>query len=355
MRVRGGTGYVSLEPPVRKQQLPVSKEVELFVCRYLPGADSSSVYWSRRATFHEAVENYQGYADTMLVNRRRRINKHFEKVNRGLRDGDYYIVFLQAIDERKKHILAGVPRRLGHMRYLMDFLFHRVIPKLKTTRRIYFAITRGRNRAISLTECLGRLASCGFEIHDYRLIDGITCIITRKTAPPAYDMRPTYGMICTLNRMGKNGELFKVYKLRTMHPYSEYLQDFMYKRNYLQNGGKIKNDFRITRWGKKFRKLWIDELPMLWNWLRRDMKLVGVRPLSCQYYNLYPEEVRELRNKVRPGLVPPFYADLPETLEEIIESERAYLESYLQKPFRTDLNYFCKAVYNILVKRARSN
>lgn len=354
MRVHGGREYVSLEPRARRQRLPVSKEVESFVSQYLP-VDSSSVFWNRKMTFPEALKDYHGYADTILVNRRRGINKHFGMVNSGLREGDFFIVFLQTISERKQQIMAGVPRPFRHMRYTVDFLFHRVMPKLKTTRRLYFYITKGRNRAISLTECLGRLASCGFEIHDYTLIDGITCIISRKTAPPAYDTRPTYWMICTLNRVGMNGELFKVYKLRTMHPYSEYLQDFMYKRNYLQNGGKIKNDFRITRWGKKFRKLWIDELPMLWNWLRGDMKLVGVRPLSRHYYNLYPEEVRELRNKVRPGLVPPFYADLPETLEEIIESERVYLEAYFQKPLRTDLYYFCKAAYNILIKRARSN
>jgi len=64
------------------------------------------------------------------------------------------------------------------------------------------------------------------------------------------------------------------------------------------------------------RRLWLDELPMLYNWLKGDLGLVGVRPLSYQYLSLYDRELRELRElrkKVRPGLVPPYYADLPDT------------------------------------------
>jgi hypothetical protein len=64
--------------------------------------------------------------------------------------------------------------------------------------------------------------------------------------------------------------------------------------------------------------------------------------------------MQQLRTQVKPGLVTPFYADLPDTLPEIIESERVYLESYLKNPIRTDVRYFFKAMYNIFIKRARS-
>ncbi|NBV31568.1 MAG: hypothetical protein EBR93_03400, partial [Bacteroidetes bacterium] len=101
-------------------------------------------------------------------------------------------------------------------------------------------------------------------------------------------------------------------------------------------------------------KLWIDELPMIYNWLKGEMKLVGVRPLSKQYYNLYPQDIKELRARVKPGLVPPFYADMPGTLEEIVESERMYIQSYLEAPFRTDIRYFFLAFNNIIFKKARS-
>ncbi|HQD59562.1 MAG TPA: sugar transferase, partial [Bacteroidales bacterium] len=153
---------------------------------------------------------------------------------------------------------------------------------------------------------------------------------------------------------GKDGKIINVYKFRTMHPYSEYLQSYIYERNKLQEGGKIANDFRVSTIGHFMRKFWIDELPMFINLFRRQLKIVGVRPLSLQYFKLYPTEFQEIRIKYKPGLIPPFYVDLPSNLDEIIESEKKYLASYDEHPFRTDINYFFKAVYNILFKKARS-
>ena len=84
------------------------------------------------------------------------------------------------------------------------------------------------------------------------------------------------------------------------------------------------------------------------------MKLVGVRPLSNHFYNLYDEDLKQKRIKHLPGLIPPYYADLPKTLDEIQESERKYLEAYEKKPLCTDWKYFWKAMWNILIKKARS-
>jgi hypothetical protein len=103
------------------------------------------------------------------------------------------------------------------------------------------------------------------------------------------------------------------------------------------------------------RKIWLDELPMLYNWIKGDLKLFGVRPLSRQYLSLYSQELQELRKKVKPDLIPPFYADLPETLEEIKESEKRYLQSYLKEPFKTQCTYLYKAFVNIIIKGARSH
>ncbi len=57
---------------------------------------------------------------------------------------------------------------------------------------------------------------------------------------------------------------------------------------------------------------------------------------------------------VKPGLVPPFYADMPKTFDEICESERRYIQAYLKQPIKTQLVYFWKAFYNIAFKGARS-
>ena len=176
----------------------------------------------------------------------------------------------------------------------------------------------------------------------------------KKNGRPSYDLNPTYGVFVKLQRVGKEGSMIRVYKLRTMHPYAEYLQKYIYEKNNLDKGGKYKNDFRVTTLGRLMRALWIDELPMLFNLLKREVKLVGVRPLSMQYYSLYGKELQERRLRYKPGLIPPFYADMPKTIEEIQDSEIRYLDAYDKSPWRTDIRYFRRAAFNIIFKKARS-
>ena len=208
---------------------------------------------------------------------------------------------------------------------------------------------------ISRAETFGRLYSCGFEIIDEISINHSLFFVAKKVKDPYYDNNPTYAPIISLKRIGKNGKMFKVYKLRTMHPFSEYLQEYVYNKNQLKEGGKIKNDFRISPEGRIFRKFWIDELPMFINFFKGEMKLVGVRPLSEHYFSLYTKELQTLRTKTKPGLIPPFYVDMPTTLEEIMASEIKYLKAYKKRPYYTDFIYFFKSLYNILIKNKRSS
>ena len=86
------------------------------------------------------------------------------------------------------------------------------------------------------------------------------------------------------------------------------------------------------------------------------MKLVGVRPISQHYFSLYSKELQEKRVKHKPGLLPPFYADMPKTLEEIEASEMRYLTMCEEKgTFRTDFVYFWKIICTIIFKKARSH
>jgi lipopolysaccharide/colanic/teichoic acid biosynthesis glycosyltransferase len=104
------------------------------------------------------------------------------------------------------------------------------------------------------------------------------------------------------------------------------------------------------------RKYWIDELPMLLNLIKGNMKIVGVRPISQHYFSLYSKELQEKRICHKPGLLPPFYADMPKTLDEIQASEMRYLTMCEERgTLVTDFIYFWKIVFTILVKRARSN
>ena len=61
-----------------------------------------------------------------------------------------------------------------------------------------------------------------------------------------------------------------------------------------------------------------------------------------------------MRIQFKPGLVPPYYVDLPKSFEEILDSERRYLEKKQKSMFITDFKYFSKAIVNILFKGARS-
>ena len=298
---------------------------------------------------------YKAIVNLKKVNNILRINKFLEVINKKLPMGGIFIGCVQTNNQVKKHILRSYPPVINYMVYSVFFMWKRVIPKLPLTKNIYFFITKGRNRAMSTAEAFGRLYSCGFEVQADRLMNDELYIVAKKVQEPSYDYRPTYGPLIRLKRIGKNGKIIYVYKMRTMHPYSEYLQQYVYEQSSLQEGGKFKDDFRVNTLGKYMRRLWIDEWPMIINLLRGEIKLVGVRPLSEQYYNLYNEELKMKRIKTRPGLVPPFYADMPKTLEEIQDSESKYLDAYYKRPFITDCRYFWKAMYNIIFKKARSH
>jgi lipopolysaccharide/colanic/teichoic acid biosynthesis glycosyltransferase len=314
--------------------------------------------------FFESTNNFDlyKYYDTKfialinlkLVNNHRRINKFFQAVNYKLKDGGIYIGSVQTYDNRKNYLLSKFSKSVNPLIIIIDTLFHRVLPKLKFTKKMYFYLTQGKYRIISKAETFGRLYSCGFEILSEKEINNVLYFSFRKIKSPVFDNEPTYGPIVKLTRVGKNSNQFKVYKLRTMYPYSEFLQDYMHKYHGLDEGGKFKDDFRVSPYGSYCRKFWLDELPMIWNVIKGDMKLVGVRPISNSYFKLYTKELQEKRIKTKPGLLPPFYADMPKTLDEIQDSELKYLDAFNKNPFITDFKYLIKILKNIILKGERS-
>lgn len=347
-------------PPLNKDLVIKNSGAKVydFIVRHIDIEHMHTLLVSTSTRFNienQPMEFYNAVVNLKRVNDIQRINKFFEAINQKLPDQGIFIGCAQTNTLKKKEILRSNPFLVNYLVYIMYFLWKRVIPKLPLSKNFYFFITKGRNRALSKAELFGRLYSCGFEVAAEQLINEQQYFTARKIQVPAYDYRPTYGALIRLKRIGKNGKIIYVYKMRTMHPYSEYLQQYVYDNSYLQEGGKFGNDFRVNTLGKFMRRFWIDEFPMILNLLRGDLKLVGVRPLSRHYFDLYNESLKDKRIQTRPGLIPPFYADMPKTLEEIQESECRYLDAYFKRPFSTDFKYFRKALYNIIFKQARSN
>ncbi len=289
-----------------------------------------------------------------VINNIRWFNKYFLEVHSKLRNGGYFVVRTPRLENYRESLERQFPKAIATFFYIFHFIWHRAIPKISGVNKLYFTLSRGRNRVITRAELIGRLHFCGFRFIDYQLVGDSHWFIARKMKIPAVDRNPSYGPLIRLRRIGYGGQVIHLLKFRTMHPYAEYLQDYVYEVNKLDDSGKFKDDFRLTQWGKVMRKYWLDELPQLINFIRGDIRLLGVRAISQHYFNLYPRDVQELRTQFKPGLVPPYYADLPENFDEIVESERRYLLAKKQAPVRTDIIYFYRAVKNIVIKRAHS-
>lgn len=111
-------------------------------------------------------------------------------------------------------------------------------------------------------------------------IMGITALLVRiKLGSP---------VIFKQERPGLNGEIFTLYKFRTMTDQKD------------ENGELLPDEERLTHFGKMLRSTSLDELPELINILKGDMSVVGPRPLLVKYLPLYNQhQVR--RHEVRPG------------------------------------------------------
>jgi lipopolysaccharide/colanic/teichoic acid biosynthesis glycosyltransferase len=93
-------------------------------------------------------------------------------------------------------------------------------------------------------------------------------------------------------RVGKDGELFEIYKLRTMVDGAEFTGAGL---------AIAAGDSRITRLGRLLRRYSLDELPNLWNVLRGEMSIVGPRPTLKGQVDQYTERQRG-RLAVKPGI-----------------------------------------------------
>ena len=101
---------------------------------------------------------------------------------------------------------------------------------------------------------------------------------------------------------GRGGRPFRGYKFRTMVANADELKDQLMAQNEMRGPAfKIKNDPRITPFGRILRKYSIDELPQLWNVIKGDMSLVGPRPPGPHEWEKY-EPWQRIKLSVTPGM-----------------------------------------------------
>lgn len=112
---------------------------------------------------------------------------------------------------------------------------------------------------------------------------------------------PNGPIIYSQIRIGKNGQLFKMYKFRSMVVNADKNLETLLKYNAIEGPMfKMKSDPRVTKIGKVIRKYSIDELPQLLNVIKGDMALVGPRPPLEREVKKYTKYDRQ-RLLVMPG------------------------------------------------------
>lgn len=131
-------------------------------------------------------------------------------------------------------------------------------------------------------------------------------------------------------RVGLRGELFYIYKLRTMHVGTDPRIQQAYLANLIGSNAPLmkmdaRRDPRLIWGGWLIRALGLDELPQIINVLRGDMTIVGPRPCTREEYELYPQEQRG-RFEAVPGLTGLWQVSGKNhtTFEEMIELDERY-------------------------------
>jgi lipopolysaccharide/colanic/teichoic acid biosynthesis glycosyltransferase len=268
-----------------------------------------------------------------------------------LENGNYLLVPYNNIEQTNK-LIRNKYGLLKPIVYPFHWLFYRLFSKIPFLDSFSSFCTSNKNKVLSWVEVYGRLYYCGYDIIDEISIDGLQYILARKAKTISTNPAPSYYLVVNLNRVSLFGNIIKVKKVRSMYPYSEFLQKRVFESNNLSNSGKFNNDPRITPAGKYIRKYWIDELPQLFEIIRGKIKLVGIRAMSQHFFSLYSKEYQELYELTKPGFFSPIFDD-NSSFEEIQKIEFQYLLEYQKSPLKTDIKYFLKTLIQI-IKGTRS-
>ena len=147
------------------------------------------------------------------------------------------------------------------------------------------------------------------------------------------------------DRVGLRGQVFKVFKFRSMRQDAE------------KNGAvwAMENDDRVTKFGAFARKVRIDELPQLWNVLRGEMSFVGPRPERPVFVDMLAKKIPyyPLRHNIKPGVTGwaqicyPYGASEEDALRKL-EYDLYYLKNL---SFSMDMGIVFQTIKTVLLKK----
>lgn len=275
--------------------------------------------------------------------------KKIHKLRKEINDDQYLVFRFQTLKARIRRIEKKKPRFLSRIQVGVEFIVFRLLPRLIIFRKIYAYLSKETILILSKAEGLGRIVFGGFDIERVESSVSYSYVLASPSNKNYSSKKPSFGPIYGMPRIGKNGKIITVFKIRTMHPYSEFLHEYILKHNGYGEKGKPKNDFRVTSWGKVLRKYWIDETPQILNVLKGDLKLVGLRPVSEVYFNAFHQEYKDMRINYKPGCIPPYVAlNKKPSKKEVIEAEYEYIKMKKSNPYTTDFLLFFRALRNII-------
>lgn len=148
------------------------------------------------------------------------------------------------------------------------------------------------------------------------------------------------------DRVGKNGKIFEIYKLRTM-----------VTTDNIKPVWAVKNDNRITKFGKFLRKTRIDEIPQMINILKGDMSFIGPRPEQSGFINSLEEKIPffAIRNVIRPGLTGWAQVNFPyaASIEEQEKKLRYDLYYIKERSLFLDFKILIKTISTVLFMKGQ--
>jgi lipopolysaccharide/colanic/teichoic acid biosynthesis glycosyltransferase len=300
------------------------------------------------------------------INDVRRLNQFMKFCSEHVRMGGYFTIRYMPYENVIRSLKKHYPGPLYWAAHILHFIWYCAIPKIPGLDRLYFSplfswldtihlsLKKKRNRALSKAEVWGRISFSGMSVLAESEGDCEHYVIAQKVSSPLQNKIPSYYPIASLEKVGLDGKNIRTHKIRTMYPFSEFLQKRIFEDHGLATTGKFANDFRLTEYGRFLRKYWLDELPQIFDWLRGDVKLVGMRATSPHFLSLYPKKFYDLYIQIKPGLIPPIFDENTNGFDQIVDVEMRYLQSYWERPFRTDIRYFMKTFTDIVFRGIRS-